>query len=86
MSRIDVQELSAPDALNLMKTLGCLAIGSFISPGSPNCIAARQAAKATPIDVGMGEDTIPFANQRFATVCTTCPVLLAALANFIPSQ
>ncbi len=71
-----IQSLSAIDTLILLQSLMCYR--SYISPGNDSCITARRSYQADPEFVGRGSDTIPQVNQKFATVCETCPVLLTA--------
>lgn len=78
-----VQQLSASDILMLMESLPCYS--TYLSAGNESCIKARTAGNVTPNNVGKGLDTIPNSNQRFATVCEICPVLLIAYSRMFAS-
>ena len=79
MPEQNVQNLSGPEVLKLVKFLPCYK--AFVSAGNMSCTSARRSAGVTPEDVGRGEETVPNVNQWFATVCETCSVLLTAFAK-----
>lgn len=75
----DPQILSAILAGQLQQSLLCYK--GYISAGSKICNLARQNLDSTLPEIGRGDDTIAQLDQRFATVCETCPVLLAAFTQ-----
>lgn len=74
---VSPQKLSPIATVQLMQSLLCYQ--GYVSAGSTTCQQARD--KFDLPNVGRGDDTMAQMNEKFAHVCTTCPVLLTALSN-----